>query len=123
MLSIEEKVMWLEKIVLENDEMARLALGYDWTYDFVNEIYSTMELFWQKDPSSYDYGDVEEAFRERCDLGYQDLKSIFLVLYRNEQYLDVLANYLKTNAESFVNGVSLEYQEMYEKLVLSKQKK
>lgn len=45
MLNIEEKVYWLEKIALDNDGMARFALESDWTYDFVENIYSTMELF------------------------------------------------------------------------------
>lgn len=120
MLNIEEKVYWLERIALDNDGMARFALSYGWTCDFVNKIYSTMELFWQKDPTTYGYADVDRAFRERCNLNYQDIKSIFLVLYRNGHYLDVLTNYLKTNAESFGN-VSSEYHEMYEDLVLSKQ--
>lgn len=110
MLNIEEKVYWLERIALDNDAMARLALSYGWTYDFVNKIYSTMELFWQKEPSSYSYVDVEKAFRERCNLNYQDLKSIFLVLYRNRQYLDVLTNYLDTICKVLckwcLNGIS-----------------
>lgn len=121
MLNIEEKVYWLERIALNNDEMARLALESNWTYDFVENIHSTMELFWQKDPNSYSYVDVEEAFREQCGLEYQHIKSIFYAFYHNGEYSDVLTNYLKTNAESSKNNIPLGYHEMYEDLVLSKQ--
>lgn len=80
------------------------------------EVHEIMEHFSTMDNKDYGYSHVESEFSRVLNIGYQEIKPILIKLYKKNLYIDVIANYLKTNYNSFGN-VSSEYSDVFNDLL------
>ena len=96
---LKEKVELLTRVVVNGDDIARLALESGWSLTSLDKIFEIMDIFSQKNPSTYTYADVEQTFRDTLNFGYRDLRRILIAFGKDGLYLDVIANYLKTNPQ------------------------
>lgn len=118
MLTLEEKVDLLISVVLHEDKISKIALSYGWNKEKVHKIYDIMDKYDQKifNKENFTFGNIENDFK-LIGLNYQVLKSILIAFYDNEQYIEVIKIYLKTNYEAMGN-ISSEYNRIYKELFL-----
>lgn len=118
-MTLEEKVDYLEKIVLEDCPFSKMALscnlGIEEKENVLNifEKYSKMCL----EGASFDYSDFEGDFR-KIGIDYQGLKSIILIIGDARRYLEVIVQFLKSCKEN--NYLSCEYERLYDELCSKK---
>ena len=103
---LKEKVELLTRVVVNGDDIARLALESGWSLTSLDKIFEIMDIFSQKNPSTYTYVDVEQTFRDTLNFGYRDLRRILIAFGKDGLYLDVIANYLKTNPQDIQSYLS-----------------
>lgn len=123
MLSLEERVKLLEKIILHNDLMSRLALESGWDESTIDCVYKIMDKYSEKarlKTDDFNFAEIESDF-EKIRINRIDLKSIFLTFYEEHKYLEVLKVYLETNFQAFGGNLSSEFNEMYRDLCSNQQ--
>jgi len=113
MLSDKEKLDYLVDYATTENRIYVMALTNDWSRKDLDNIYSIMDKYFELD--DYIYSNIENDFREKLNMDYNDLKSLFIYFYDMGRYESVIAKYLKTNYDTFKN-VSSEYNEMYDDL-------
>lgn len=116
-MTLEEKVECLKQIVLNNDtSINKLALAYDFDPNQIENIYQIFEKYSKMcyDGDTFDYSDVEKDFGA-IGIDYQSLKSVILAFGDAGKFLDVIAQYLKSNNEK-MSGLPCEYHRLYDKL-------
>ena len=89
-----------------------MGLENDWSKQELENIYTIMNKYSKLD--NYRYIDIENDFREKLNMDYNDLKPLFIYFCDNNEYESVIAKYLETIFLTRKN-VSLEYNEMFEK--------
>ena len=106
----KEKLDYLVDYTITKDEIYPMALANNWSKEDLENIYSIMDKYVEL--KEYKYIDIENDFREKLNMNYQDLKSLFIYFYNTDEYESVIAKYLETNHDAQGN-VSSEYNEMY----------
>ena len=108
----KEKLDYLVDYTITKDEIYPMALANNWSKEDLENIYSIMNKYFEL--KDYKYTDIENDFREKLNMDYQDLKSLFIYFYNTYKYESVIAKYLET---IFLTrkSVSLEYNEIFDK--------
>ncbi|WP_374123531.1 hypothetical protein [Leptotrichia hongkongensis] len=89
-----------------------MRLENDWSKQELENIYTIMDKYSKLD--NYRYTDIENDFREKLNMDYNDLKPLFIHFCDSNEYESVIAKYLET---IFLTrkSVSLEYNEIFDK--------
>lgn len=106
----KEKLDYLVDYTITKDEIYPMALANNWSKEDLENIYSIMNKYLEL--KDYKYTDIENDFREKLNMDYQDLKSLFIYFYNTYKYESVIAKYLETNFMIHGN-VSCEYNEIF----------
>ena len=116
-MTLEEKVNYLEQVVINHDPISRIALIYNLDPNQIENIYQIFEKYFNmcNNNQSFTYSDVEADFIKQMNIDYQSLKGIILAFSDAGKYENVFWQYLKTNFQSHGN-VSSEYNELFNRL-------
>lgn len=115
-MTLEEKVNYMEQVVLNNCPISRMALIHDLDDDKIENIYQIFEKYSNKceQKEKFSYLDMEKDFN-LLGIDYQSLKGIISAFYEAGKFHNVIWQYLVTNYEMYKN-VSSEYIEIFNAL-------
>lgn len=115
-MTLEEKVDFLTKVVIEHCPISRMALIYNLDPNQVENIYQIFDKYFKKCEKNEDFTfmDVENDFRP-MGIDYQSLKGIISAFYEAGKYEGVIWQYLYTNYKIYGN-VSSEYINIFNTL-------
>jgi hypothetical protein len=94
--------------------LEKLALKFDFSKVQFDKLITVLD-YYQFDKPDFSYDEFDSRMEKELNLSYQDVKIVFLSLYEEELYIEVIRQYLKTNARTFDN-VSLEYTTIFREL-------
>lgn len=95
------------------DSEIKLALTLELDENEVETLYNIFDTFSEK--QTFTYRELEDELKDKLNLNYQNLKVILNTFYDNEQYLDVITQYLIDNKNQ-MPGLSVEYHRIAREL-------
>nr|WP_321319447.1 hypothetical protein [uncultured Campylobacter sp.] len=115
-MTLEERVGLLEQVVLYDCSVSKLALSCKFDSAKIESIYQIFKKYSSKcdEKIEFSYMEVEKDFG-KIGINYQLLKSVILAFGDANKYLDVIAQYLKSNKEK-MSGLSCEYHRLYDRV-------
>ena len=123
---IEEKITELEKKIeklqlhlsmlnssfslYEDNPIASLVISYDWSSDDLDRAHDIFEKYSNKiyKGEEFSHYELEADFLSEFGLTYQAVKSIVNAFFRNNQWVDVCVEFVK----SFHGKESVEYRQI-----------
>lgn len=96
-----------------------LVISLDWSQEDLSGAHDIFQEYDEKldEEQVISWGEFENEFQEKLNLGYQKIKSVILAFYRNQQWTDVCAAYAHAYPCAEFHEINREAGKIYEQSI------